>query len=237
MVRRRFRRSGKTGRLTSILTILVALALSLLPRFGAGATTTDSGRAEQLARDVDVEGEGKVEDSYIDPTYGWTIAWDPAAWEFSGPYQIVLNEGDETGTYVSFLGENFSSQGAVTFAAVSAYDGDPQECLDHRTPREGEDSVANLREPALDPPAAPDGTVWGRFLFDVAQYPDQIVYVECRTLVEGEVVLAINWHLTEADRCEQALATFEELIAGLDLSDDHPTEGTAAATAVRRGLI
>ena len=70
MFRSLVQRSGDAGRLTPILVISLALVLSLLPRFGAAATMLDTTRPARMARGIEVEGEGRVADSFTDPIYG-----------------------------------------------------------------------------------------------------------------------------------------------------------------------
>jgi hypothetical protein len=221
MFRSLVQRSGDTGRLTPILVILLALVLSLLPRFGAAATMSDTTRPARMARSIEVEGEGQVADSFTDPIYGWSIAWDPAIWEIFSSGSTAVNEDGSFGGAVILASDE---AGGVQIAGFPTDDGDAEECLDAAVaPREGfaeyepvEDDIADIALPAASRDAA-------RGLYQIAN--GQVTYIECRTLVEAEAVLEITWYAGEPDSYEEALPLFDDLMAGLDLSDVHPGEG------------
>jgi hypothetical protein len=169
------------------------------------------------------DGDAGNTETFTDPIYGWTIAWDPEQWEADGPSETV-GENGEPGTQMDFLGRDYEGMGYVRIGSV-ATSLDPAGCVEFVRPRDTTEAtgdgayVEDLREPDLPLPAAPSDAA-GR-LFEYAP-GDQMTYLECRPLVAGEAVLVIDWYLSEAARYETALPAFEALIAGLELPGGEP---------------
>ena len=172
-------------------------------------------------------GGGAEKETFTDPIFGWSIAWDPEAWEASGPTESI-GEDDKPGTEMDFLGRDYEAMGYVRIASVATVSLDPASCVDIFKPKTSAELtgdggvVENRQEPDVELPAAPDDAVGRLFTYNAGSPPDQMTYLECRTLVEGEAMLLIEWYLPEFTRYEQALPAFEELIEGLDLSKAHP---------------
>jgi hypothetical protein len=196
----------------------------------------EGGEAVNAAADDenDQAEEASAEDEpseYTDPTFGWSITWDPEVWEGQEP-EVIEGEDGEEGNLLDLYGADVSL-GGVTVASLPSptFAGDLDACVAAIRPMTaeelgGEDGgyVDNLREPDLTLPDAPSDAVGKLFEWDAGIDESQIGYFECRPLVEDEVVLFITWTLPVGEPYEDHLPAFEELISGLDLSDVHPDE-------------
>ena len=196
---------------------------------GAGSGDDEaSDESDQDAEEAsDATTDANETETYTDPTYGWSITWDPAVWEGQEP-GITMGEDDKEGHQFDLWGEDLAL-GGVTVASLPSptLANDLAACVDFVRPRtldelEGDGAyVENLRELDLDLPEAPSDAVRTLFAWDSGPDDIQISYIECRTLVEDEVVLIIEWTLPVGEPHEEHLPTFEELMSGLDLSEAH----------------
>ncbi len=215
--------------------LIANLDLGADDQAGDEASDEDSEATEESAAEEDQATEEPDDEdavdsaSYTDPLYGWSIAWDPASWEGQDPIPTV-GEDDKPGNQIDFLGKDYEAQGYVRIGSLATVSLDPAACVELFRPRTAEEVegdgafVVDLREPDLElPTAAPDATQ-RLFTFNAGAPPDQMQYLECRTLVEGESVLLIDWYLPAAASYAEALPGFEALIAGIDLSEVHAAE-------------
>lgn len=187
----------------------------------------ESGAAEEEASDEEAAGEEETSE-YTDPTYGWSITWDPDVWEGQEP-EVIEGEDEKEGNLLDLYGADVS-RGGVTVASLPSptFANDLAACVAALRPQSeeelgGEDGgyVDNLRESDLALPEAPADAEGKLFEWDAGLDESQIGYFECRPLVEGEVVLFITWTLPVGGDYEENLPTFEELMSGLDLSETH----------------
>ena len=187
--------------------------------------SAESRAADEEASDEEAAGEEETSD-YTDPTYGWSITWDPAVWEGQEP-EVIEGEDEKEGNLLDLYGADVSL-GGVTVASLPSptFANDLAACVAAIRPQTheelgGEDGgyVDNLREPELALPEAPAGAEGKLFEWDAGLDESQIGYFECRPLVEGEVVLFITWTLPVGEDYEPHLPAFEELMSGLDLSE------------------
>jgi len=171
-------------------------------------------------------GDTAKDKTFSDPIFGWSIAWNSVSWEASGPTESV-GENNKPGTEMDFLGQDYEGMGYVRISSLATVSLDPAGCVDLFNPKTSDELtgdgayVDNRQEPDVELPAAPDDAVGRLFTYNAGSPPDQMTYIECRTLVDGEAMLLIDWYLPEFTRYEQALPAFEELIKGLDLSKAH----------------
>jgi hypothetical protein len=156
----------------------------------AGMIATPAGD-ETPAADA---GTGLVGNTYTDPTYGWTIAWDPELW-----YPIDSSAGE------LFL---FSQQGdsRVIFNNTERYGGDLAACVDAVGSGSG-------YEPILDAAGEPiAGEEEGRAYAAFRSGPE-VYAVDCRVL-GGEAILGISHFANLVDYPAEALAV-EDLLTAL----------------------
>jgi hypothetical protein len=182
--------------------VRAATALLLAVMLSGGGLA--AGRASQVSGD-----------SYVSPTYGYSISWNAEFWTVSnesssdGVDSLVLRLGDGVGNFY-LTGLPAAQDPADCLAAIAS---GRAESGDY--PGYGE--VRGRETPEAGPGGA--GALFGYTL--VTQSGDEIPlvqYLECRTLIPGEALLLITLEvIDEASLYEAALVLYDELIATLRL--------------------
>lgn len=160
--------------------------------------------------------------TYESPTYGFSVEWDEDVWT---PNVDSRREADRD-TLVLDL---FELSGYVYVEAYEAYDGDPADCLagasDELLDDPDVDDVEPYEDDDGDVVEGEDGGVaFAAYAFDF-DGTAAAAYVECRTLVEDEAVLAVSL-VTVDDDFEDGVGELADLLDTLDLgdADSTPTE-------------
>ena len=190
-------------------------ALPLPDDLAEALAVGDTAERDEADDDEDADRDGAGEDqdpapetertsdageTYVSPTWDYTVSWDPATWVATG------EERDE--------GIEFHVMGSVIVLAVvegvEDYDGDPEACLTGMVEASQGDTplVASEDYPA---PATVDDAVGG--VYELGTFA--VAYFECRPLVEGEAVLQVRF-VAPTENYEAALPALEELLAGIE---------------------
>ncbi len=148
------------------------------------------------------------EASYINPTYGYQIAWEPDVWEIveGGPGDLALT----------------SDMGEIYFQSGQFYAGDATACRDDLVDRlPDEDNVLSSVpfEGDGEQSAETEGRAYSTLQVELDETDGQdartvIERIDCRTVVAGEAVLAITWLASIAD-ADQAVAAADDLLEAL----------------------
>jgi hypothetical protein len=189
---------------------------------------------EDLLAGIDMGGaqsasEGSAGETYTDPFTGWSVTYNPIAWELG-----AQPEYDENGELImtsygaGFAGTTYDTHGNVSIIADTVFGDDADACLESIRERET-GRFPDVQETDFEPPTAPDDAVWEMYILQTG-FPS-VIYFACLPLVEGESVLRISWSLGNPENYEDALPVFNALLAGLDLSEVH-TADTAVIEAV-----
>jgi hypothetical protein len=172
------------------------------------------------AKDAD---PGLSDGAYASPTYGYELAWEQRDWATAearsrgGRDHLELYRGEERTEEAS----------TVTFVAREGFDGDAEACLDAAV-ASVEDEADEGQPELLERDGAPlagdeDGRAWAAYVFtEVSEArgtkQEFAVYLECRTLVEGEAILEIL-QIVAADRFEDEWPVVEDLLETLTLPE------------------
>lgn len=148
------------------------------------------------------------ENTYVNPTYGYQLEWDPDDWEVAadGPGDLALS---------SDLVDIYLQSGQF-------YAGDATACRDDLLDRlPDDDTVADSRPYDGDgeQTSEADGRAYSTLVVDLNETDDQdartvVERIDCRTLVAGEAVLAITW-LAPIEDAEEAIETADNLLDAL----------------------
>jgi plastocyanin len=153
--------------------------------------------------------------TYTSPTFGYTIGYGPA-WQET--------ENVSSGATDRFVLSNGTS--FITFTGETAFNGDPQACVDTFVEDLLSDPKVSDRRLAVDENGQPqEGSTAATGAFAIYDHDYEIggqavpytLYVGCVPLVDGEAVLAIVQNVPTADYEEQ-LALREALLRGLTLA-------------------
>lgn len=213
----------------------VVFALLLIPALGMSARAQSQEPKPKIAPPAATAAaatptapSGVRGNSYTSPTFGYTLAWDPATWSVKDERLLEGYDGLELGTDRS----NLFVEG------MNAYRGDPAACLaDARQQiagRTGITSVSDFQGPGRPIQDAAGAT---SFLVGyVATLPDNstttiVEFVQCRTLVPGQAVLELTWQVQDVDYAQQ-LPLAVDLLQSLQIpgAAATPLAGTPAAT-------
>lgn len=187
-------------------------AQSQEPKPGS-ATSTTTPTADSGAPEIDQPATGVDGASWLGPTWGLGVTWDPAIWNVENELLDDAYDGLQIGT----------PRSTVFFEAYEGFDGDAGSCLaaaeQEIRDRESVSEVARLDGRPL-PDVAP-GRRPHQLFGVVATMPDGalyrgVEYVECRTLVPGLAVAELTWQ-TAASNFNAELPLVEALLTALDL--------------------
>ena len=171
--------------------------------------------AEAEEEDEDDEPVAGLE-TYDSPTYGYSVSYDPEVWEAEdasqgGTDQLVLNAGPSQ----------------LLFLGIEDYDGDSVACVNDQLASirgaEGVSSVENaVDETGNRVSGGSESRFFARFVAEVtggtfASTGTVSVYIECRTIEEGESVVIVQ-HVVQADYYESEAPKVEEVLATLEVS-------------------
>ncbi len=186
------RQLGRSGRVAmSMIAAAVLILLSAALALTAGGVT---------AQDDD--------DTYVNPTYGYRIEWDPDFWE-------VLGDASGDLALRSDLVEIYLQSGQF-------YAGDATACRDDLVDRLPDDDTvlsSESYEGDVERSGEEDGRAFTTLQVELDETDDRdartvIERIDCRTLVAGEAVLAITW-LAPIDDAAQATESAETLLDAL----------------------
>lgn len=190
--------------------------------------------------------EGIDGNTYISPTYGYSIEWDEDLW---APDYVLVREADRD---VLVLGRLLSGSSGhrfgdlVYFEAYDAFDGDPEDCLaasSVETPW-GESAFGTPTVYDVEPykdengdvvAGVEDGVAFAAYtIYYGGKYPPfdpPVAYYECRTLVAGEAVLVVSMKTQNPD-FEEVRAELDDVLSTLDRSDVSATTEGGRETAI-----
>jgi hypothetical protein len=185
-----------------------------------------------------IEMEGLAGNTYTNPRWGYTVSWDPGFWDpVEGLIDRVAPNWPEDRLILNAIDE--SSPAQLEFRGYAGYDGNAKACLDSYA----EPLVSSITDFILmeDEDGTPitgetdDGAVYGVYgvFFDSDAEPDRLIYAECRTVVEGEVVLLITMQTDQTDTTHFHEVT--EAARGDRYPTDPPRRGDASSVALTMG--
>jgi hypothetical protein len=161
--------------------------------------------------------------------WGVSIAWDEEVWTFDEDASFVDEEAQQDLLVLR------SDAASLYLDAKAAYDGDPEECLEAEAELlENESGIVEfgLAEGEDGPltGTTEDGVVYGFYLstLEVEDDPETeddeagefelASYIECRTLVEGEAVVAVTL-ITQPDDFDEQFDLATEVIDSIELPE------------------
>lgn len=158
-------------------------------------------------------------DTYESPTYGFSVEWDEDVWAVN----VDSRRDADRDTLVLDLVE---LSGYVYVEAYEAYDGDPANCLagasDELLDDPDVDDVEPYEDNDGDVVEGEDGGVaFAAYTFDF-DGTAAAAYIECRTLVEDDAVLAVSL-VTVDDDFADGIGELADLLDTLDLGDVRAT--------------
>ena len=177
-------RSVRTGRFAVILVVIALLGASL-PRVGA--------QSNELS--------GINGNSWTSPTFGYTATWDDQVW------QVLLEYSSLTFDYLALE----SSGATAHIELLYSYQGDAEICMrleQHRIAQDrGLTELAPLSS-ASGAASEASGEDWSQGFYalpisDQDGTVAEIVYLECRSVVPGSVVMILTGYLDPADGAAQ----------------------------------
>ena len=192
MSSRLLRALGRSGfAATSVIAVAVLITVSGLPALTARAAVAQTD-----------------ENTYVNPTYGYQIEWDPDVWDVTG-------DGSGDLTLQSDLVEMYFQSGQF-------YAGDATACRDDLVDRLPDDDMVLSSEPFDgdgQQTGEEDGRAFSTLQVELEESDDQdartvVERIDCRTLVAGEAVLAITW-LAPVDDAGDATESAETLLDAL----------------------
>lgn len=206
----------------AFLAIVVAVATLLAP---VSAVHPGAGRADASPIHADAAPRiiGQVEDnSYRAPTHGWRLTWDAAVWQAS--QEFTIDQGSE-----GLVLDSPTSQ--FTIYSVVLFGGDDKACLraekERLAAQPGVSDVKTAKNLARPKTAKGVRSALYRYRFDFAsgEVAQGVEYFECRRLVAGKSVLAVNLTVRE-EVYEGELASYEAILAALKLPKQKKDGGT-----------
>ena len=180
--------------------------------------------ADEIADEAPDPTAGIDGNTYVSPTYGYTLEWDEDVWT---PDFELQREADRDVLVLARVGTG----DYVYFEAYDAYDGDPETCLEGSVDEAFSDAEADESIEDIEPyedangdvvAGETDGVAFAAYtltlVLDEDSGVDLAAYFECRTLVEDEAVLAVSM-VTDPATYEDARDDLDDLLSTLDLSD------------------
>lgn len=169
--------------------------------------------------------------TWIGPTWGVTVTWDPAVWHVEDEYLTRGFDGFQLGT-------QFSSAFIESF---DGFEGKPDLCLASAAQEIRDRDREHVIEVApLDGPPLPTEEDSGNarqlygvtYLFDDGSTARAIEFLECRTLVPGASVLRLTWQAL-APSFNDEFPDVEALFAAVEIpeiksGEELPPRGAAA---------
>jgi hypothetical protein len=161
--------------------------------------------------------------TYTDTEFGYEVTWDEDVWA------VEEIETDLGGIYLTIAEEPVFA--TVTIDASSGYtDITPEECVDAYVeslpdvgPFSDFEEADDLELPETDRDAT--GVVYRyTYTFEDGQEAEFVGYMECRPITE-DVMIRVFLQTDEASY-EDELALFEELLAGIEITDAGATDDT-----------
>ena len=148
------------------------------------------------------------DNTYVNPTYGYQIEWDPDVWGVNetGPGDLALQ----------------SDLVEIYFQSGQFYAGDATACRDDLVDRLPDDDTVLSSDPYEgdgEQSGEEDGRAFSTLQVDLDETDGQdartvVERIDCRTVVAGEAVLAITW-LAPIDDAEAATESAETLLDAL----------------------
>ena len=190
------------------LTAIVAATL-LFALFGPPPATAPNALAQADAN------------SYVNPTYGYQIAWEPDVWDVveGGPGDLALT----------------SDLVEIYFQSGQFYAGDATDCRDDLLDRLPDDDNVLSSKPFEgngEQSGETDGRAYSTLRVELDQTDGQdartvVERIDCRTVVAGEAVLAITW-LAPIDASGEAVKAADGLLEGLEIPSFRGPEADVA---------
>ena len=169
--------------------------------------------------------QGVEANTYQSPTYGYTLSWDEA-W-------TVDRDESENDFDLLKIDTELSS---LWFEGQRDFDGDAAVCLEDSVESFANEATVLSIEPREDEVDVDEELASGIYDISISDEDDgelkAVVYLECRTLIEGEAALEIT-HLTSADAYEDEAELVADVLDTLEFpeiedgqeegGDDDPT--------------
>jgi hypothetical protein len=178
--------------------------------------TDDEESSEEGDRSSSADQEGVDGNSYVSPSFGWSITWDEDLWE------VAAEQSDGENDFL--LLASSGGTGTINFTSANDYEGDPDTCLEDLIDIFGSQDGIEDFEPARGVDDEPlvevddqEVAIYDATRVDGDEETEVRFYLECRTLVEGEAVLAIIWFV-QADAYESELDAVTELLEGIEVA-------------------
>lgn len=202
--------NGLAGK--ALLGLRAAAAVLMIAGFLAGGARAAAARTS----DAGIDGN-----TYTGQYFDWSVEWDEDVWAEAH----AVDKDDADMLMLTLLTAGGDILGAATLFATPSFSGDVGACTDDYDDvwLETRDSVSDVAETTeVDLPRAPRGQANAAYSytmdFEDGSSLDLIDYVQCRTLIDGDAVLAA-WVTARPGGYDRAVPEFQDLLEAVEVEE------------------